>query len=713
MSSRLVRTGAGMCLLLLFVLIASFVLTRPGLAAGAIYYVAPTGNDANPGTEAQPWRTIQKAANSVNPGDTVFVRGGSYNEVVLLTRSGTADNYITFQNYPGETPIIDGAGKSSSDYWNGLFAIRGVSTANRTQYIKVIGLRVQNSGSNAGFGISCYYCANVEIRNNKTYNTYRSGIVVGYSESVIVDGNDVERANNGGEQENISILRESSFVQVTNNVVHDNGNDANGGEAIDIKQGAHDILVRGNTVYNNSKFGIYIDAWDKHTYNILVERNRIYTVGKGGVAIGSECGGLLENVIFTNNLIYGNTRHGFVIGIWGDVFSQCGSPAPTPGNINGIKIVNNTIVGNGQVGIIYMRDAGVPVHPNFGNIYIANNIIYDNGHKPGSPYGAGNYAGCTISHNGNSEVAGFFTITNNLLQGPAGYPDCDWGTTTEMRGVNVTTGNPQFVGSGDYHLTAASPAIDTGVMDNAPGDDFDGNPRPVNGFWDLGAYEFQSGGAPTATPTATLPAPTATSLPTATPSPFPPTPTPTALPMTPTNTPVPPTPTDTPAPPTPTNTPAPPTATATNTPSAAWQRFFLDDFESAFSGWSPSGAVTWYNGAPKFGAYSVRMAGNGAWMQRTISTVGHANIVVRVAMGAEAFEASEAFKLFWWNGSKWVALKAISNGAPEEDGQLHLLDFALPATAANQANFKLAFNLQNSDANDFGYIDNVEVWGLP
>ncbi|HHY54286.1 MAG TPA: DUF1565 domain-containing protein, partial [Chloroflexi bacterium] len=157
MSSRLARAGAGVCLFLLFVLIAFFVLAQPGLAAGAVYYVAPTGNDANPGTEAQPWRTIQKAANSVNPGDTVFIRGGAYNEVVLLTRSGTADNYITFQNYPGETPIIDGAGKSSSDYWNGLFAIRGVSATNRTQYIKVIGLRVQNSGSNAGFGISCYY----------------------------------------------------------------------------------------------------------------------------------------------------------------------------------------------------------------------------------------------------------------------------------------------------------------------------------------------------------------------------------------------------------------------------------------------------------------------------------------------------------------------------------------------------------------------------
>jgi hypothetical protein len=47
-------------------------------AAAATYYVATTGNDANPGTEAAPFRTMQKAANMVGPGDTVLVRAGTY-----------------------------------------------------------------------------------------------------------------------------------------------------------------------------------------------------------------------------------------------------------------------------------------------------------------------------------------------------------------------------------------------------------------------------------------------------------------------------------------------------------------------------------------------------------------------------------------------------------------------------------------------------------
>jgi len=328
--------------LIAVVVISMFGVVNSSSASGNTYYVSTTGNDSNPGTEALPWRTIQKAANMVAAGDTVYVRGGTYNEVVIVSTSGNAGNYITFINYPGETPIIDGTGKTPTDYWNGLFAIRGISSTALVQYVRVIGLRVQNNTSSNGFGISCYYCANSEIRDNKTYNTYLSGIVVGYSNHVIVDGNNVEKANHKGAQENISVLRESSFVEVTNNVVHDNGTDTNGGEAIDIKQGSHDVLVQYNTVYNNSKFGIYIDAWDKHTYNITVDSNKIYNIGKGGMSVGSECGGLLENVTISNNLIYNSTRHGVVIGIWGDMLSQCGSPTPVPGNINGINIVNNT-----------------------------------------------------------------------------------------------------------------------------------------------------------------------------------------------------------------------------------------------------------------------------------------------------------------------------------------------------------------------------------
>lgn len=458
--------------------LALLPLAQAGQAADL--FVAPTGQDSSPGTQAAPLRTIQKAADLALPGDTVYIRGGTYNAVVRVSRSGLPGQPITFTRYPGETPILDATGKTPSDYWNGVFAIRG-SASQPTRHIRVVGLQVQNNTSANGFGISCYDCADVEIRDNKVFDTYLSGIVVGYGTRVVVDRNDIEKANNGGAQENLSILRESSFVTVTRNVVHDNGLDRNGGEGIDIKQGAHDVLVQGNTVYNNSKVGIYVDAWDKPTYNIRIEGNRIYNVAKSAIALGSECGGALRNVTVANNLIHDNSRHGIHIGVWGDAFGQCGSPAPTPGNIRDIRIVNNTIVGNGQVGIHYTRTAGIPVHPEFGNLYVANNIVHDNGHK------ALKFTGCPISHNGHADVAGHFTIAHNLLAGPTGFPRCDWGG--EMLGSPHFLTQPQLVGGGDFRLKATSPAIDMGSALQAPERDYDGQLRPVNGAWDLGAYE--------------------------------------------------------------------------------------------------------------------------------------------------------------------------------------------------------------------------------
>lgn len=77
-------------------------------AIGGIYYVAPTGNDAHPGTEAQPWATLRKAAASVQPGDTVRIRAGGYFEPSgwNVTRAGTAQESITYQAYgDGEVRI--------------------------------------------------------------------------------------------------------------------------------------------------------------------------------------------------------------------------------------------------------------------------------------------------------------------------------------------------------------------------------------------------------------------------------------------------------------------------------------------------------------------------------------------------------------------------------------------------------------------------------
>ncbi|HEX2068883.1 MAG TPA: DUF1565 domain-containing protein, partial [Actinomycetota bacterium] len=44
----------------------------PGWAA-TTYYVSISGNNANPGTQSSPWRTIQRAADTAGPGDTVVV----------------------------------------------------------------------------------------------------------------------------------------------------------------------------------------------------------------------------------------------------------------------------------------------------------------------------------------------------------------------------------------------------------------------------------------------------------------------------------------------------------------------------------------------------------------------------------------------------------------------------------------------------------------
>src|SRR5204863_2597708 len=45
---------------------------RLPVSSGAVYHVAKTGSDTAPGTETAPWRTVQKALNTLRAGDTVM-----------------------------------------------------------------------------------------------------------------------------------------------------------------------------------------------------------------------------------------------------------------------------------------------------------------------------------------------------------------------------------------------------------------------------------------------------------------------------------------------------------------------------------------------------------------------------------------------------------------------------------------------------------------
>jgi hypothetical protein len=104
-------------------LITVFFLTVLNLSFASQYFVAPDGNDSNPGTIDQPVESIQQAQTFVGLGDTVYIRGGLYSVrenqissyqqnglfacISYLSKSGSAGHTIKYWAYPGEQPVFD------------------------------------------------------------------------------------------------------------------------------------------------------------------------------------------------------------------------------------------------------------------------------------------------------------------------------------------------------------------------------------------------------------------------------------------------------------------------------------------------------------------------------------------------------------------------------------------------------------------------------
>jgi hypothetical protein len=101
--------------------ITLFLMLQLSSLFAATYYVAPNGNDANPGTMAKPLATMQKAQELANPGDIVYFRGGVYHlhdeqvarkermwaYVTYLDKSGKEGAPIRYWAYQNEKPVFD------------------------------------------------------------------------------------------------------------------------------------------------------------------------------------------------------------------------------------------------------------------------------------------------------------------------------------------------------------------------------------------------------------------------------------------------------------------------------------------------------------------------------------------------------------------------------------------------------------------------------
>lgn len=474
-----------------------------------VYYVATNGNDRNPGTIAQPWRTIQHAAKSVGAGSTVYVRGGIYNERVIVQVSGSAHTgFISFRNYAGEHPILDGTGLSVPAADAGMVVIKNQS------YIAIQGFEIRNYKMNTPgrvpIGISITGTAHhVEIRNNRIHaietrapvdgslsGADAHGIAVYGTAApqplshIIIDGNELYDLVLGSSEALVLNGNVETFT-VTNNLIHDTNNI--GIDIIGFEQTSSDPaydqarngIVSGNTVYRISSFGnpaygnaysaggIYVDGGR----DIIIERNRVYEADIGIELASEHRGRATSGVVVRNNLLYRNRLTGIALGGYD---TQRGSTEKC-------VIVNNTLHqndtqqdGNGELLLQFQVR----------NSVIKNNIFSANaqGLLIANPF---------TQNTGNS-------VDNNLYFAPNGAAESTWewkgasyqGFAMYQAGTgNDTHGqfaNPRFVNPAafDFHPGSGSPVTNGGEMLPQVGSqDLDGNPRIQGGRVDIGAYE--------------------------------------------------------------------------------------------------------------------------------------------------------------------------------------------------------------------------------
>ncbi|MZE55797.1 LPXTG cell wall anchor domain-containing protein [Streptomyces sp. SID5770] len=427
-------------------------------AASRTYYVSPDGSDGNPGTSPdKAFRTLQKAADTTAPGDTVSVMNGTYRErpggadVVVISRSGRPGAPITYQAHPGHHPVVNPVAA-----WNGI-RISGAS------HIVVRGLEVR--GNSAGISLAeaergagtkdgryngnCIWAEpdratgtgphHITIVGNTVHHCPGSGIASRGADHLTIDRNHVHSTSW------YSVFATSGISVLA-------ARDVDRGDP-----GKYKIRVTGNVVHDNET-------------KVKWERCRCYSDGNGIIIdtlkdkskSGERGPDYQGRVLVANNVSYDNGGSGI------HSFKS-----------QHVDIVHNTAYRNGRSTRMESY-ANVFAHDSR-DVRILNNVSYG---RPGQ---------ATNSKNKNVEV----TYDYNVYYG---------GLAPEVKGPHDIVADPRFVRPGDgtgadFRLREGSPAIGTGTPVPEVTEDITGADR-APGAPDRGAYTF---GAPQETAPGTTP----------------------------------------------------------------------------------------------------------------------------------------------------------------------------------------------------------------
>lgn len=483
-----------------FLLLGLLLVVR---ASAIDYFVSPKGNDANPGTIEAPWKTVQRAANTLQPGDTVFLRKGIYRELVTINVSGTAGAPITFTNYAAEKAILDATGIAPPEEDRAILFIDSKS------HLVIRGLEVRNFATTKAdrqpSGIFITGASHdIELRGNNVHhirNTHKDGNAFGiavYGTSaaqavtgLVIDGNEVHHLKTGNSESLVLNGNVSGFV-VSNNRVHDNNNI--GLCFIGFEQTcptpsldrARDGVCRGNTVWNISSRanpsyaggisadGIYCDG----AANVLIERNVVYLADIGIELASEHAGGDCTGCTVRDNFISRCRLTGIALG---------GYDAQR-GATRNCTVTNNTFSGNDT-----MRSGSGEVLLQH---FLSGNVLRQN------IFAAGTQGLFVSSLPASTDVTIFDYNCYFVKKGAewawrGGSPTsfAEWQAASGQDAHSIFA-DPKFVAAarGNLHLAAGSPAIDAGDPTFATGTnetDIDNAARVVGSRVDLGADEFQ------------------------------------------------------------------------------------------------------------------------------------------------------------------------------------------------------------------------------
>lgn len=461
------------------VYVVGIATVEPEKARPALY-VSPQGNDSNPGSFDRPFATLDKAFETVEPGETIYLRGGRYpvDRRLVLEKSGKEGAPITISAYPGETPIIDAAAYGCQDErpitgWEPLG--KGALIVSPRKWVTVKGLLLENC---IAYGIQATGTEHCDVMYNTIYRTYHTGIWLSGIQ-VRAIGNTLIRTCDTRTwfdfMERFPDLLNDEFIAglhrghkkgaryrhecldvgasgsdgvecAYNEVAHGDK------EGIDCKGGPHNVRIHHNFVHHiTMSTAIYVDAWTKLMKNIEVDHNISWNTRGTGISVASEGGSGFENVFVHHNI---SMEHGWS----GMLLSACNAD----GMKKNVRFENNVVIRNGTNKENPNAEGGLHIGSRMAEgISVRNNIFLDNR----------DYA---IARNMEMDMKAMdIQISHNLIEPPAVpgtrvFPEAkekkirDWWHET---GTHQVHGDPKFIDpeNWNFRLRPDSPAIGAGI----------------------------------------------------------------------------------------------------------------------------------------------------------------------------------------------------------------------------------------------------------